>query len=81
MGKDSSGGGNQSQGPVSIGDMLRGSGSNDGYRHVTSGGASITTGPTKDTAYPGGKYVSVTDANSNKQTNVYDSNGNLVKKS
>lgn len=68
-------------GPVSLGDMLRGSGSNDGYRHVTSGGASITTGPTRDPAYPGGKYVSVTDSKGDKQTNVYDSKGNLVKKS
>jgi YD repeat-containing protein len=69
------------KGPQSTGDMLRGSGSNDGLRHVTAGGASITTGPAKDTKYEGGKYVSVTDAKGNKQTNVYDANGNLVKKS
>ncbi|PSB51511.1 hypothetical protein [Chamaesiphon polymorphus] len=65
--------------PKSIGEILRGDSSNRGFRHVTSGGASITVGVADDPNAPGGKYISVTDEDGKKRSIVYDRNGNVVK--
>lgn len=65
--------------PKSIGEILRGDSSNRGFRHVTSGGASITVGVADDPNAPGSKYISVTDEDGKKRSIVYDSNGNVVK--
>lgn len=54
----------------STGEMLKGDGSNDGLRHVTSEGASYTKGPAKDPSAEGGEYLSVTDTEGNKTTKV-----------
>lgn len=62
-----------------IGDILKGDGSNDGLRHVTEDGASYTTGPAKDPKAEGGTYLSASDANGNKTTIVWDSDGNRIK--
>jgi hypothetical protein len=71
----------ENEGPQSTGEILTGDGSNQGLRHETSGGASITTGPTSDPAVPDGNYISVTNDQGSKTTIVYDSGGNAVKKS
>lgn len=63
----------------SIGDILRGDSSNEGLRHVTSGGASITKGPTEDPNFPGGSYLSVSRRDGGKQTVVFDSSGQPAK--
>jgi hypothetical protein len=65
--------------PKSIGEILRGDSSNRGFRHVTSGGASITVGVADDPKAPGGKYISVTDEDGKKRSIVYDSNGTVVR--
>lgn len=65
--------------PRSIGEILRGDSSNRGFRHVTSGGASVTVGVADDPNAPGGKYVSVTDDRGRKRTIVYDRYRNVVK--
>jgi hypothetical protein len=62
----------------SIGDILRGDGSNDGFFHRFQNGWSITDGPTKDERWPGGRYTSVTDVDNYKQSIVRDSSGNIV---
>jgi hypothetical protein len=63
----------------STGDTLKGDGSNDGYRHVTSEGASITVGPAKDQDAQGGTYISITDVDGDKRTIVVDKDGERVK--
>lgn len=68
-------------GPESVGEILCGDGSNNGYRHTTSEGAPYTVGPTEDPRYPGGTYVSATDVSGNKMTVVLDLSGRIVKKS
>jgi hypothetical protein len=65
--------------PKSIGEILRGDNSNRGFRHVTSGGATITIGVADDPNAPGGKYISVTNEDGKKRSIVYDSNGIVVK--
>lgn len=63
----------------SIGEILRGDGSNGGWRHETSGGASITKGPAQDPAAPGGHYISVTSSTGDKTSHLYDADGNQIK--
>ncbi|MBI1800872.1 MAG: hypothetical protein HY259_11630 [Chloroflexi bacterium] len=64
----------------SIGDILRGNGSNQGFQHTTSWGARYTVGPTEDPRYPGGTYVSVNDVFGDKRTVVLDNHGQIVRK-
>ncbi|WP_414552549.1 hypothetical protein [Anabaena sp. CCY 0017] len=65
--------------PKSIGEILRGDNSNRGFRHTTSGGATVTIGVADDPKASGGKYISVTDENGKKRSIVYDPNNNVVK--
>jgi hypothetical protein len=65
----------------SIAEILRGDPSKSGLRHVSSGGATYTVKATDDPNVAGGKFVSVTNANGNKRTIVYDRDGNVVKDS